>query len=139
MPKVFPTRLLAIATVVFLAVPSVLAQGQPPAPTPTELPLFAVEITVGSKWDQSKSPQEQPFFREHSSNLKRLRDAGALIVGARYSDKGLVVIAAQDEASARAMMDEDPSIKAEIFKYQIHPFSVFYGGTINTRARKVAQ
>ena len=99
----------------------------------------AVEITVGSKWDQGKPPQEQPFFREHSSNLKRLRDAGALIVGARYSDKGLVVIAAQDEASARAMMDEDPSIKAEIFKYQIHPFSVFYGGTINTRARKVAQ
>ena len=62
MPKVFPTRLLAIATVVFLAVPSVVAQGQPPAPTPTELPLFAVEITVGSKWDQSKSPRSSRSF-----------------------------------------------------------------------------
>lgn len=116
-----------------------MAQVQPAAAAPSELPLFAVEITVGSKWDQSKRPQEQQFFREHSSNLKRLRDSGVLIMGARYSDKGLVVLAAQDEAHARTMMDEDPSIKAEVFKYQIHAFSVFYGGTVNAQARRAAK
>ena len=132
-------RGIAVATVSLTASNHVCAQSQTPSVSPTELPLFAVEITVGSKWDQSKPPQEQQHFRDHSSSLKRLRDAGALIVGARYSDKGLVVLAAPDEASARAMMDEDQSIRAEVFKYQIHPFNVFYSGTVNTKARRVAQ
>lgn len=139
MPRAFVTRSLAIASVALLATHGVPAQAQPAAAAPNELPLFAVEITVGSKWDQNKPPQEQQFFREHSSNLKRLRDAGVLIMGARYSDKGLVVLAAQDEAHARSMMDEDPSIKAEVFKYQIHAFSVFYGGTVNAQARRAAK
>ena len=139
MHRAFVKRSLAIATVALLAAQGILAQAQPAAAASSELPLFAVEITVGSKWDQSKPPQEQQFFRDHSANLKRLRDSGVLIMGARYSDKGLVVLAAQDEGRARAMMDEDPSIKAEVFKYQIHPFSVFYGGTVNTRARRATQ
>ena len=138
MPRAFITCSLAAAAIAFCGTHGAVAQVQPAASMLSELPLFAVEITVGSKWDQSKPPQEQQFFQDHSSNLKRLRDSGALIMGARYSDKGLVVLAAQDEAEARAMMDEDPSMKAEVFKYQIHPFSVFYGGTIKTRARRTA-
>jgi uncharacterized protein YciI len=114
-----------------------VAQAQPTTSPSNEALLFAIEITVGAKWDSSRPAHEQPFFREHSSNLKRLRDAGALIVGARYADKGLVVLAASDEEQARAMMDEDPSIKAQVFRYQIHPLSVFYGGVLNTRPRRV--
>jgi uncharacterized protein YciI len=138
-PRATLTRLLAAATVALWATNGALAQIQPSASPPSELPLFAVEITTGSKWDQSKPAHEQQFFRDHSSSLKRLRESGALIMGARYSDKGLVVLAAKDEAEARAMMDEDPSIKAEVFKYQVHSFNVFYSGTLNTRARKAAQ
>jgi uncharacterized protein YciI len=130
---------LAVATISFLAGAHALAQSQDPALAPNDLPLFAIEITIGAKWDQSKPPQEQLYFRDHSSNLKKLRDSGALIMGARYSDKGLVVLAAKDETSARAMMDDDPSIRAEIFKYQIHSFNVFYGGTVITKIRRVAQ
>ena len=139
MPKAFTTRALAIAILALSVSHGVSAQVQPAASTATELPLFAVEITVGPKWDQSKPPQEQQFFRDHSSNLKRLRDSGNLLMGARYSDKGLVVLAAQDEAGARAMMDEHPSITAEVFKYQIYSFNVFYGGTVNARPRRAAQ
>jgi uncharacterized protein YciI len=137
-PRATLTRLLAAATVALWATNGALAQVQPPASPSSELPLFAVEITVGSKWDQSKPAHEQQFFQDHSSNLQRLRESGALIMGARYSDKGLVVLAAKDEAQARAMMDEDPSIKAEVFKYRVHSFNVFYGGTLNARARKAA-
>jgi hypothetical protein len=59
-------------------------------------------------------------------------------MGARYSDKGLVVLAAASAAGARAMMDEDPSIQAGVFKYQLHPFNVFYGGTVHARGRVAA-
>ncbi len=61
-------------------------------------------------------------------------------MGARYSDKGLVILAAQTEEEARAMMDVDPSIKSEVFKYELHPFGVFYSGSLNQRPRRaVAQ
>ena len=123
-----------------VAATSGIAQLQQTAAIEQNLPLFAVEIKVGSKWDQSKPPQEQQYFREHSANLKRLRDAGTLIMGARYSDKGLVILAAQTEEEAKAMMDVDPSIKGDVFKYELHPFGVFYSGSVNQRPRRaVAQ
>ena len=136
--KVVLSRSLALATCIASVASGAIAQAQPTTSPSNETPLFAVEITVGAKWDSGKPAHEQQFFREHSSNLKRLRDSGALIVGARYSDKGLVVLTAQDEEQARAMMDEDPSMKAQVFRYQIHPLSVFYGGVLNTRPRRVA-
>ncbi len=112
------------------------AQTAASAPAAGELPLFVAEITVGRNWDAARSPQDQQHFREHSANLKRLRDAGALLIGGRYSDKGIIVLAAKGAAEARAMLDEDPSFKAEVFKYELHPFAVFYGGTIQNRQRR---
>ena len=55
-------------------------------------------------------------------------------MGARYSDIGLVVLAA-DSASARAMMDMDPSFNAGTFRYELHPLNVFYAGTLNVGPR----
>ncbi len=132
-------RALATAVLIASAASGVLAQDHQGTAAASDLPLFAVEITVGPNWDQSKPAQDQKFFREHSSNLKRLRDAGVLIIGARYSDKGLVLLAAKDDATARALMDEDPAMKAEVFKYQLHPLNVFYGGTVATRPRRPPQ
>ncbi|MBK9796843.1 MAG: hypothetical protein IPP58_10165 [Holophagaceae bacterium] len=135
-------QLVTTARMTFLAVSLTVwisgVAGQPlsPAPAIQELPLFAVEIKTGPKWDQTKPPQDQAYFREHSANLKRLRDSGSLIMGARYSDKGLVVLAAQNEAQARAMMDEDPSVKAEVFRYELHPFNVFYPGTVYSKPKR---
>lgn len=123
--------LAALLTALLLVVP---AAAQEPAP----LPLFAVEIRTGAKWDTTRPPQEQAFFREHSQNLRRLRDAGHLVMGARYGEVGLVVLAAADAAAARTMMDADPSIEAGTFRYELHPFNVFYGGTLAPRPRPAA-
>ena len=117
---------MAIAALGWLGVPCAVAQAAKADPAPTQRPLFAVEITIGPKWDPARPPQEQQHFGAHSANLRRLREAGALVMGARYGDKGLVVLAARDEAEARAMMDEDPSMKAAVFQYQVHAFNVFY-------------
>jgi uncharacterized protein YciI len=115
-----------------------LCFGTAAAQDPPPLPLWAVEIKTGARWDAAKPPQEQLYFREHSQNLQRLRAAGQLVMGARYSDKGLVVLAAATEAEARAMMDADPAIKAETFRYELHAFNVFYGGSVATRPRPAA-
>jgi hypothetical protein len=115
--------------------PLVAAETPPVAAAEVQPRFFAVEITVGAKWDQSKQPHEQAFFKEHSANLRRLRESGVLVIGARYSDKGLVVVSANSELEVRTMLDEDPSFKAEVFKYAVHPFRVFYGGTLSPAGR----
>ncbi len=102
-------------------------------PDPAELRLFAIEITVGPGWDSSKPPNAQAFFAEHSANLRRLREAGVLVMGARYSDKGLIVVRAGSVGEVHAMMAQDPSIEAGTFRYAVHPFAVFYPGSIEAR------
>ncbi len=88
--------------------------------------LFAVQVTVGPSWDSSKAPGEQAFFREHSANLKKLREAGVIVMGARYSDVGLLVFAASSAEAVHEMMQQDPSIDAGTFRYTVHPMNVFY-------------
>jgi uncharacterized protein YciI len=112
------------------------AKAQTPPPAEASPPLFAVQVRTGARWDPAKPPAEQAFFREHSAHLKRLRDAGHIVVGARYADVGLLVVAAADEAAVRTLMDEDPSMKAETFRFDVHPFNVFYGGTLQPRPRR---
>ena len=114
-----------------------LGRSQPtPAATATaDGPIFAVEIRIGPKWDTSKATEEQAFFREHSANLRQLREQGALVVGARYSDKGFLVLSAPSLEAARAMLDRDPSIAADVFAYEVHEMSVFYPGTVPSRRR----
>lgn len=139
MPKVAILRVLASIAISIVLTNATFAQDPTEADAPKDLPLFAVEITIGANWDSDKPPQDQQFFREHSANLKQLRDSGSLVMGARYAETGLIILAAPDEASARAMMDQDQAMQAEVFKYQIHPFNVFYGGTVQPRARRPAQ
>lgn len=131
------------------AVPSARAQPAPATPASTAAspaaasapadpapPTFAVEIRTGPGWDARKPPQEQALFREHSAHLRRLREEGHVLLGARYADKGLLVVTAADAAAARALFDADPSMKAGTFVFELHPLSVFYGGCVQPARRR---
>ena len=127
----------ALSAAFALAVASVArdASAQPSTSSPS-LPaqlaplLFAVELRIGPKWDPSRRPAEQAYFREHSANLKRLRENGQLLFGARYSDKGLLLLGVDSEAIARAAIEDDPSVQNGIFSFTIHPLNVFHPGCI---------
>lgn len=118
---------LSLALALFVATASAQA-------TPAPL-LWAVEITTGPGWDAAKPPGEQAHFREHSAHLKRLRDEGRIVLGARYADKGLLVLQAATADEAHALLREDPSIRAGTFAYALHEFRVFYGGAVQPRPR----
>ena len=95
-------------------------------PTAASAADFVVLFTTGPAWDASKSPAEQPGFKEHSANLRRLREAGQITLGARYADKGMIILKAQDEAAARAEFANDPTIGANVFKLEVFPMRFFY-------------
>ena len=104
-------------------------------PTGTEGKLFAVEFRTGPGWDASRPPHEQAYFREHSGNLRQLREQGHLVLGARHGDKGLIVVVADSEAAARAMIEQDPAVRHGTFRYELNEFLVFYGGAVQPPRR----
>lgn len=130
------TRLLSVFGIFCLALWSQGALSDS-AGGPSELnaKLFAVEIKVGPKWDNSKAPNEQAFFKEHSMNLQQLRKAGHIVMGARYSDIGLIIFSAKTADEVKAFMDEDPSMSAGTFQYAVHSFNVFYPGMVGTNKK----
>jgi hypothetical protein len=104
----------------------------PVAETPSETAiessdaLFAVEIRIGPGRDAARPAQEQAYFAEHSANLRRLREAGDLALGARYADVGLLVLSAESIEAARTLLDVDSAIANGTFHYDVHPFNAFY-------------
>ena len=102
----------------------------------TKMKLFAVEIKVGPNWDRSKAPNKQAYFKEHSKNLKKLREAGHIIMGARYSDIGLIIFSARSPEEVKAFMAKDPSMSAGTFKYEVHTLNVFYPGLVQSASKK---
>ena len=91
---------------------------------------FALVFTTGPGWDTSRSPGEQAQFGSHSNNLRRLRDAGVLVAGGRFSQYGLILVRAPSVDSARAMLVPDSSIAVGTFKVEVSPWSTIYEGTI---------
>lgn len=105
------------------------AAADSPVESP-DLALFAVEVKTGPNWDPSKAPHEQAFFKEHSQNLQLLRTEGHIVMGARYSDIGLLIFSAASADDVQKLMNKDPSIAAGTFVIEVHAMNVFYPGLV---------
>lgn len=89
---------------------------------------FVALYTVGSLWDMDKAPNDQLYFKEHSAFLSKLRKENTIIMGARYSDTGMIVLEATDLDTAKNLLQQDVALQNQLFKVEVHPFNVFYKG-----------
>ena len=119
-----------VAMLIFAAGVAVGARSNMQAPK-----LFAVELTRGVAWDAAKPANEQVGFSEHSANIKKLGDSQVLVIGARYGDKGLLVVSAADEAAARGHFVADPMVAKNVFRADVSPFAVFKQGCTSPSAK----
>ena len=92
--------------------------------------LFIAIFSLGPSWQADKPAHEQAYFKEHSTNLKKLRAEKKILVGARYSDKGMIIITAANEQEARAILEPDPMVANKVFNLELYPFDPFYKGCI---------
>ena len=91
---------------------------------------FVALYTVGESWDAEKPPQEQAYFKEHSAHLSDLRKASKIVLGARYSDTGIIILKVKDEAEAQELINSDTAIQNKLFQVQIFPYYPFYKGCV---------
>ena len=92
--------------------------------------LFIVIYTPGEKWDPSKQPQEQPYFSFHSKRLQNYRKDGKILIGARYSNKGMIIMPAATEEDVKTIVFADSAVIGQTFNAEVFPYSVFYDGCI---------
>lgn len=59
-----------------------------------------------------------------------MRSKGRLDMGARYGDKGLLILKAVSALEARALMDAAPSMPSRTFSYGLHKMRVFQPGGV---------
>jgi hypothetical protein len=92
--------------------------------------LYIVTYTTGSLWDAAKSPNDQPYFKEHSARLGQLRKEGVIRFGARYSDKGAIVISASTFQHAKEIVFADVAVINKLFSADVQKLNIFYEGCL---------
>jgi uncharacterized protein YciI len=97
--------------------------------------LFIVTYTTGPAWDATKPTTEQSFFKEHSANLGKWRKEGVIKMGARYADKGMIVIRAASLEAAKVLINSDEGVANKLFGADIQRLSVFYDGCIERKSK----
>jgi uncharacterized protein YciI len=134
-------RALAIAASAFALVVCAAAPAGASAPTP---PAAAAPVAAPAKpkqWlyvlrlaprlhdDAAWTADDERVVGEHFRRLKQLTADGVVILAGRTTEPGdrtfgLVVFEAPDEASARAIMEADPTVKAGVMTATLHPYAV---------------
>jgi uncharacterized protein YciI len=73
---------------------------------------FIVRQARGPAWDPARGRRQQAGWDEHAAFVDRLAERGKILLGGPLDDVDgeyvLLVVAAEDEAAARAMFDADP-------------------------------
>lgn len=97
---------------------------------PAQDSLYIVTYTTGSAWDFEKKPNEQNYFKEHSSNLSAWRKNGIIKLGARYAEKGMIIIATASMQAAKELVLTDPAVVNKLFNADVQRLSLFYEGCL---------
>ncbi|MDR7186277.1 MULTISPECIES: YciI family protein [Microbacterium] len=74
------------------------------------------------------TPDEQRIVGEHFAYLVALRDRGVLVLAGRTQESegtfGITIFEADDEATARGIMNADPAVAAGVFVASLHPYRI---------------
>ena len=92
---------------------------------------YLVERGKGPAWDHSRGRREQDGWDEHAAFMDSLVEEGFVLLGGPIGegdgDNTLLVIAAEDEATLRARLGDDPWPLDVLTIESIRPWSVWLG------------
>lgn len=101
-----------------------------PSSKPQPGNYYMVIYTTGKAWDKQKDVYDQPYFNAHSRYLSKLKKDRIIALGSRYSDKGMIVLAAPSLAEAQRIVRTDSAVIFNTFDAEIHEMDIFYEGCL---------
>lgn len=101
----------------------------------SEQPSYLVVYRPGPRWLPGKPLEEQPL-REHGRYMLELYKRGVMRLAGRFADGsgGAMLIGADDDASARAIVAADPAVVAETFTYELRQWAFVDWASLAKRA-----
>jgi uncharacterized protein YciI len=89
-----------------------------------------------SRFLAGASPEQRAVIDRHGEYLLELAAQGKLVLAGRCWDGplGIVILRAQDEREARALLAGDPSLAAGLQTAELYPFAVFIPPAAGPRA-----
>ncbi len=92
--------------------------------------LLRLEPTRAGFTLQNMNAEEARLATQHAQYLKSLLDSGKLSLAAQVFDPkgfwGIVIVNAPDLETARALLDGDPMVKANMFRGEVIPLRVVF-------------
>ena len=93
------------------------------------LTVFAITYRPGPQWRPGAPMREQGLL-DHFYYVKSLDDAGRVgVAGPLGEDGGLILLRAESQAEAEAVMQADPAVTAGLFVGEVRPFVPRFAGS----------
>jgi uncharacterized protein YciI len=91
--------------------------------------LYRLQVTRLEMLRGGPTPEEARVVGAHLDYLKKLAEEGVVILAGRTQTNddttfGIVILNAADEATAWAVMDNDPAVKGSVMHATLFPFRV---------------
>lgn len=91
----------------------------------------------GARWSPGETPESRKLQEEHMANIRRMGEAGKLVIAGPFTDdgelRGLYVFRAASAEEARALVESDPAVKAGRLRFEIHPWYAARNITVTPR------
>jgi uncharacterized protein YciI len=91
--------------------------------------LYRLRPTRPEMLSTGPTPGEAGVVARHFAYLKALAERGVVVLAGRTltTDErtfGIVILAAESEAAARDLMDEDPAVAHGVMRAELYPFRI---------------
>jgi uncharacterized protein len=91
--------------------------------------LYRIQPTRPEMLTEGLTPAEESAVTDHFNYLVRLADAGVVHLFGRTQNNdassfGLCIFEVADEPSARAVMEDDPAVRAGVMRAELFPYLI---------------
>ena len=142
-------RLILLAAAAAMAVTVASAAPAAPQPTPASAPVVNdYEMTTyqvaflkrGPAWTPGDSPEHRKLQEAHMAHIRHMAETGKLLVAGPFTDdgdlRGMFVFRASSLEEARALAEQDPTVKAGRLILEWHPWFAAKNIKVTARAEK---
>ena len=129
---------MAIRTLLLLAVSSCLLIGadeKKPEPKYEMTTYILGLLRKGPNWTGAGTEETQRIQAGHMANIRKMAATGKLVVAGPLTDngdvRGVFIFGQTSLEEARAMVEQDPAVKAGRLVFELHPWFAGAGLRVN--------
>ena len=91
--------------------------------------IYVLKLTRLEMLTEGSTPEEEEIVSRHFAYLSDLTEKGVMILMGRTQNNdestfGIAIFEAEDEAAARAIMENDPAVKNGVMSATLYPYRV---------------